>query len=417
MSKVSAIVVLCCPFLLFGMRENRIEARGRRIKNIYGHTIVQYPPGKSWKVEYDFNWMQYNLWPNSSSPIVDVYSNDLGNRLPKCQSIYYNFSGIHGGDYIATYDQTDRLISYKNTSLKADTLTGFTEYLFSYDFPGRLIMIREITSAGSALDTTAIKWLTYNNRNQLIFDSSIFWKNDTVSSKIIRSYAYNAKGSLQKITKSNMLSGYAPANEVSTMDYDSSERLTAINVSKNGSPFYVSESFGYTGSYRFFTSYRRADLTITKHIGNNGLPDTLIREIKGIIKVVEVRFYDSLGNVEKIHSDDYNGTGTRTNTKDWTYYYEDIPDSTDSLELLCEIAVYPNPVKDELTVAWRNGTLGSDYTIQLYNLIGQRLLSKKIRWDGQLEALFLPYLPTGNYFITIEGGASHQRMVQKILKL
>jgi hypothetical protein len=403
-----------------------IHARAKRlIGQASGNLTVQYPEGKAWAVQYDFNGMEYNWMPYIHNPIIDVFSNELGKPLPKCHSIK---RGPHWGgypvDFVAAYDQWGKILSYTNNMYKGDSLTSYGTYQFSYDFPGRMTMIREVSWGGNVLDTTAVKWLSYNHRNQLVHDSAVFWISDTVSRITVRSYSYYGDGNLQQIACADSFTGYRIVDKTDRMSYDSTGRLRSLHTFVNGQPSAI-DSFGYTGNCTYFTWYRhynyvnptpKLDLRITKHVGSNGLPDTVVRTIDGIVKVVENYFYDSLGNVIWVHSENFNGQGVLTSTSNFGYVYEDVPDSVKSIIPPTEIAAYPNPVKDELTIAWRNATPGESYGIHLYNIIGQRLLSKGVIWNGQLESVSLEYLPLGCYMLVVEGGTRQQPMVQKIIK-
>jgi hypothetical protein len=419
-------ILLICFTLMFVCYGAPASARLKRLKALTSHnTTIQYPEGKAWALQFDFNWMQYNVWQYQSSPIVDIFSNELGDPLPKCRSIMRNEGAAPKIDFLAEYDQQGKMTSYVNNSYGGDSIVSFTKYLFTYDFPGRLIMIREVSLKDAVLDTTAMKLLFYDNQNQLLGDSSVFWTADSITRTVIRSYSYNSYGILRQVSYRNLFSSYPPSTSRYDFYCDGSGRLRAVDRFVNGD-LSDTDSFNYTGDIRYFTSYGsygyregkpQLGLRITKHIGPNGLPDTLVRTIEGVIRVVEIYAYDSLGNVGTVHSKDYNGQNVLTGEHAYGYIYEDVPDSIYTIIAQTEIAAYPNPVSDDLTVAWRNGILGSIYSIQLYNASGQNVLSRTINWNGQLESISVRSFPVGQYILKVEGGAAPGRIVQKVLKL
>ncbi|MBE0647391.1 MAG: T9SS type A sorting domain-containing protein [Bacteroidales bacterium] len=101
------------------------------------------------------------------------------------------------------------------------------------------------------------------------------------------------------------------------------------------------------------------------------------------------------------------------------YDYDAILDCIDNTSLTCEegydcspytsidpgnsesaINIYPNPAKDKIFIESKSpsGTL----TLTLFNMMGQKSLTKTIRWASELEPVNIGELPPGFYYLTLE---------------
>lgn len=78
-----------------------------------------------------------------------------------------------------------------------------------------------------------------------------------------------------------------------------------------------------------------------------------------------------------------------------------------------DISIYPNPVKDivsiEITQAWQTG----NYHINIYSLLGERL--KKIRPEGKTTTIDISDLPDGCYFIEVTN-SKKEKTSKKLIK-
>lgn len=136
------------------------------------------------------------------------------------------------------------------------------------------------------------------------------------------------------------------------------------------------------------------------------LGEELSEEIEAIIEK-----YDVDSKVEEhINS---NGTKTITITKEITVPHEEGKSSTKKEETL-DIDVYPNPSKDEMTVAW-NSSKKTKASIKVTDLNGKTFIEKDMTVKGKhKETLDLKSLPKGTYLVQVQTGdetSTHKIMV------
>ena len=67
---------------------------------------------------------------------------------------------------------------------------------------------------------------------------------------------------------------------------------------------------------------------------------------------------------------------------------------------MCEIQVYPNPVKDELFVEIQKGDNNENYRLMFFDSAGKMLKEGKRQGNGR-ESVDLSLFPTGVYFLII----------------
>ena len=84
-------------------------------------------------------------------------------------------------------------------------------------------------------------------------------------------------------------------------------------------------------------------------------------------------------------------------------YNENTPEPT-PIEGLSEreIHVYPNPVREELTIEIWKGAEEENYNLLFYDSAGKQIISKNRRGNGT-EPVDMSYLPKGIYFLIIKG--------------
>lgn len=81
-----------------------------------------------------------------------------------------------------------------------------------------------------------------------------------------------------------------------------------------------------------------------------------------------------------------------------------------------DVTVYPNPFSSQLMVSVKN-PVEKKWQVQLYNIPGQKLLTKTFDISGADALLPLPlplYLPAGIYFVKVDAGDVH--LVKKVVK-
>lgn len=66
-----------------------------------------------------------------------------------------------------------------------------------------------------------------------------------------------------------------------------------------------------------------------------------------------------------------------------------------------EVQVYPNPVKDILTIVWNSNRISDDLQCEIYNQTGQMVTQIAVDRDAKAIELNLNHLNIGNYFIKL----------------
>ena len=94
-------------------------------------------------------------------------------------------------------------------------------------------------------------------------------------------------------------------------------------------------------------------------------------------------------------------------------YYEDNQIEPEEISGELEIHVYPNPVREELTIEIWKGNDEDKYSLQLFDSTGKLLVDKK-RYGNGREPVDMSQLSTGIYFLIINTGDG--RKEYKIIK-
>lgn len=76
------------------------------------------------------------------------------------------------------------------------------------------------------------------------------------------------------------------------------------------------------------------------------------------------------------------------------------------------VYLYPNPIRDRIYI--ESATFAGTLTLTFYNLMGEKTLVKTIPDAGELESVQISELPSGFYFLTIEG--KNRFIARKIMK-
>ena len=75
-----------------------------------------------------------------------------------------------------------------------------------------------------------------------------------------------------------------------------------------------------------------------------------------------------------------------------------LPLNAGTMAKTTQIAIYPNPVNDELTIKAENGAY---YTMTISNTIGQVIITQSL--NAPQTKVNVKALPTGIYYITLKG--------------
>ena len=87
-----------------------------------------------------------------------------------------------------------------------------------------------------------------------------------------------------------------------------------------------------------------------------------------------------------------------------------IPASVATMTNIANVAIYPNPVSDELTVKVDNDSYN---TITITNTLGQQMMKQE--FSGTQTKVNVKTLPSGVYYITLRGDSGIK--VQQFVKM
>jgi hypothetical protein len=80
-----------------------------------------------------------------------------------------------------------------------------------------------------------------------------------------------------------------------------------------------------------------------------------------------------------------------------------------------KISIYPNPAKDYLSIQF-NTNLDSNYTIKIYNNVGQLVRTEKQNSNTSETTLSISDLSSGLYFIKFEDSFGFNAYCSKFIK-
>jgi hypothetical protein len=93
------------------------------------------------------------------------------------------------------------------------------------------------------------------------------------------------------------------------------------------------------------------------------------------------------------------------------------PLNTTELEKSMELAVYPNPVENQLTVTWEDQT-NADFMVQLIDLNGKVVLSENVSSNSSKNEhkLNVSSLEVGMYVLQIQNQTTGKYEFQRVVK-
>jgi hypothetical protein len=219
--------------------------------------------------------------------------------------------------------------------------------------------------------------------------------------------------------------------------FDGSHRMLSTYEKQNdGVNFepYVADTFAYTGSYTYHTSWKEYQYDIIhaywapqtymyKHVNINGLPDTIHIDAfdslsdKWVYYTKQVAEYDSLKNPDTLFSYQFNYVTFPTKPTFTTkYYYKYItdPNAVNTITDSRNIIVYPNPAHNSLTVSGLKNT--TEVIASIYDMQGRLCCNQNITGINSTIGINTENLVAGTYLLTITdktGTVLHRQLVIK----
>jgi len=100
----------------------------------------------------------------------------------------------------------------------------------------------------------------------------------------------------------------------------------------------------------------------------------------------------------------------------WLSSIEEILLSNDDFELESSTSVFPNPVRDVLSISFQDLT-GQDFRIAVHDILGRTVLEKEITSSSSAERLSLGGLTSGTYLVQLIQKNTQNSKTFKIIKL
>jgi hypothetical protein len=164
---------------------------------------------------------------------------------------------------------------------------------------------------------------------------------------------------------------------------------------------------------------------MSKTINTSGKPDT-----------INVQGFDSVANAwvpETMYLASYNTSHDPDTLKEFDYNFASFPalpsfttvyyyqSYTNTLEtnpvgtIKDDAVVYPNPVKDQFTIARLNVTIGTTVSLSIINTSGQIISRQTMTWQGQAQ-IVTQYLVPGVYWVIATDNSGNELHRQAIVK-
>ncbi len=400
--------------------------------------------------KYDYNTMIYAYnYPYSTTPM-------------------FNYAGVFTTPQVA-YD------TYMHWTINPFTMPAYGMYEFSYagyDANSNLTSFKELFVDSVTNDNRSYTNI-FNTANKI---KNGFWFNlnaGVADSAFKQNFTYNTSGKLTSDTVYELHLGVWRLAAHTTYTYDGSGNLTLIDhfANEDDTSFllpliqqskyvntydgsnrlltvythlydgtslspYVKDTFAYTGTYAFHTSWRQHQFDeihatwwpqyyMSKHLNSLGQPDTVYHKGWDSIasawtpNAMDVISYNSYNNPDQLKNYLYNWT-SYSSTPDYTttYYYELYLDATGTKEKALAsdlLSVYPDPVSGTLTVSLQ-GAAGSQPGVLSVIDIQGRLMSRRSVNNCQQLQLPVDDLAPGVYWLMLQqanGTVFHQRFVKE----
>jgi hypothetical protein len=397
---------------------------------------------------YDYNLMLYPYnYPYSTSPMF----NYLG-TFTKPQVLYdtllrwtvnpfTNVYGLYEMAY-ATYDTT-KLTAYKDIFVDSVSNRNMS-FMNDFNGAGNITKGQWFNLNMGINDSAYMQFFAYNASNKLIKDSVYEYHLGTWKLVANTFYTYDAANNLTQIDQYANVSDTTfllPLTEqlkyVNT--YDASGRLLTVLTSVfDGTALtqYVKDSFAYTGTNAFHTSWKQYQwdpintywapiLYMQKHLNAANRPDT-----------VNTNSFDSLANAWVPYYRDvitYNSVNDPLTLSDYIYnwssfpaapsyvtkyYYENYTDLTGVRQVAAansNALVFPNPTTGSISITKLRAADGAPIIVSFTDIKGQLVGRQSLRYREGVQVEVGNLVP-GVYSVMISDNKGSVLHVQQLVK-
>ena len=358
---------------------------------------IIYSGGKGSSFDYNQMFYYYN-YPYNITPLFNYNGNFTKPQVlydtfyHYTMNPYTNVYGFYAKTYssydgntnlVKAYDifadsSIDQNMSYSNLFNASNNIT--TAYWFNFNL--------------GISDSAYIQHFMYSGSN-LIADSTYQHNGSGWVLATKSYYTYDGSGNLIQIDCYANIGGTMAEQTKYVNTYDGSKRLLTVNTSMNdgtGLVPYVKDTFAYTGTTTFHTSWKEwwyddinhywaPQLYMTKHLNAViSLPDTVV--VSGwdtlannwVSQTKDVITYDTLKNPVKRWQYQFKGTKFRdTASYITTYYYGPyIGTGVEKIDSApTRIIAFPNPATTLINLSLQNIPGDKQLQLQLVNMSGQ----------------------------------------------
>jgi len=344
---------------------------------------------------------------------------------------------------IATYDTHENTITYKSL-MKDSAINGNMNYINKFNNAYNIDTALSFNYISGVSDSAFKQFFAYNTSHLLTEDSTYEYHSGGwhLSSKSL--YTYDGSNNLIQIDNySNTTDTTFTLPLIEQIQYintyDGSHRLiTVASNYYNGTTFgpYVIDTFAYSGTFTYHNSWKEYQydpinmywapmFNMSKLINMSGLPDTVtIQGYDSILhswepQTLEVISYNTAHYPDTLKEFDYNFTYYPAAPSYTTiYYYQAYLNTLEINPVQAkndDALIYPNPVKDQFTIASLNIANGCSISVSVINADGQVIARQTMTWQG-LEQISTKELVPGVYWVVIQDGSGNALHRQAIVK-
>ncbi|MBA3828587.1 MAG: T9SS type A sorting domain-containing protein [Taibaiella sp.] len=460
----------------FQSRFARTTTTYERIKAISNYNVAALPSGINDSTRYlytgggsqfDFSGMDYmSVWQFGSFIPYGYGSNVAKVNHYYVPAVYCDTALIYNAYYSPFHFYDKRYITYDSNYCVTnfadlytqDSTTGYPESRFINKFDANSYLTETYTFSWSygVWDTFEHRIFVYDINHHVIKDScggydplASTW---TAVSKWL--YSYNTYGRIAIATNFQYNSTTATWDSINLSKYTYNtdtllQTTTMYSVPYTGtgplqknfhdSSVYVSGSpiTSYEVQQSYFDNQVFTTDIFKKHFNALGLPDSLyITEYDSANNVTQgtktYYTYDSYNNPTYAYSNNID-----TSRHPWaynttldvkiTYYYETFTPGPlwvkhahgtgiATVEVQNNMKVYPNPATDEISVELPDMVKGTVVNINIYNLLGQPVLTERLPWMSTVHQVSLGGLIPGTYQVIIQDQGNKDMYRKNVVK-
>jgi hypothetical protein len=305
--------------------------------------------------------------------------------------------------YTNVFDPQNRVMEFKNRYTV--NFPGTAERrTFQFDSKNRATQLYYYKlDASKNWEEKTKRVFIYDSQDRVTGDTVFAKQSSGYTPQTVYVWSYDGVNSIEKIVRKTWL-GYWWDDSQYDFTYYPNNFLKTSKWTNFNQPGMFRDSFGYQPGVPFYTYDASGVSSVEiKHLNSSNLPDTIFKDFD-----FKVLTYDLDNN--PIRADYYTGTTLKSYKN---YYYESNFDTHVSLQEENKIGVFPNPVKDRLTVSLKNPVMEAE--IDILNSMGQEVSQYYYR-DLDTRQIDISNLASGLYCLVLTDKKTGAKVVSQFLK-